>query len=97
MISKLVVFKHVYYTVLGYRAYCTMVIMNKDYVNTIKELSGSNVYIKDKKKVNEIINELVQAGINKLQIVLDFDKTVTKQHVNGVKQYSSFGKAFIPL
>ncbi|KAK9688597.1 Pyrimidine 5prime-nucleotidase (UMPH-1) [Popillia japonica] len=74
-----------------YRAYCTMVIMNKDYVNTIKELSGSNVYIKDKKKVNEIINELVQAGINKLQIVLDFDKTVTKQHVNGVKQYSSFG------
>ncbi|KAI4462765.1 nucleotidase [Holotrichia oblita] len=91
MITKLVVFRHVYYAVLGYRAFCTMVIMNKDYVNTLKELTASNVYIKDKTKVNEIINELAKAGINKLQVILDFDRTVTKQHVNGVRQYSSFG------
>ncbi|KRT82170.1 hypothetical protein AMK59_4271, partial [Oryctes borbonicus] len=88
---KLVVTKNVCRTILGYRTHRTMVIMSRDYVNTIKELSRDNVYMKDKTKVNEIINELVKGGANKLQVVLDFDKTITKQHVNGTKQYSSFG------
>ncbi|GJQ84706.1 hypothetical protein Trydic_g21113 [Trypoxylus dichotomus] len=75
----------------GYRTHRTMVIMSRDYVNTVKELSRDNVYIKDKTKVNEIINELVKGGTNKLQVILDFDRTITKQHVNGARQYSSFG------
>lgn len=90
MIRKLVVPN--LYLILGYRTHRTMVIMNKDYVSTMKELSRSNVYIKDKTKVNEIINDLVKDGTNKLQVILDFDRTITKQHVNGTKQHSSFGK-----
>lgn len=91
MLRKFVV-SNVCCPLLGYRIFGTMVVMNGDYVNTLKELSHSNVYIKDKAKVNDIINELVKGGSNKLQVILDFDRTITKQHVNGAKQYSSFGK-----
>nr|XP_022901555.1 7-methylguanosine phosphate-specific 5'-nucleotidase [Onthophagus taurus] len=72
---------------LGYR---NMVIMTNDYITSIPELNKPHVYIKDKAKVNLIINELVNGGQSKLQVILDFDRTITKQHDDGVPQVSSF-------
>ncbi|XP_076382262.1 cytosolic 5'-nucleotidase IIIB [Megalopta genalis] len=54
-------------------------------------LKLKNVYIKDKKRLLEIINIILKNGSNFLQIVTDFDLTLTKQHVNGEKVLSSFG------
>ncbi|XP_078036296.1 cytosolic 5'-nucleotidase IIIB [Augochlora pura] len=54
-------------------------------------LKLKNVYIKDKKRLLAIINTILKDGTNFLQIVTDFDLTLTKQHVNGKKVLSSFG------
>ncbi|KAJ8975223.1 hypothetical protein NQ317_014527 [Molorchus minor] len=56
----------------------------------IEELNRRNVHIKDIDRVKKIISELISGGVEKLQIVSDFDKTITKQHENGKKHLSSF-------
>lgn len=65
--------------------------MSVDYINQLEELRKPNVHIKNPDKVNKIINQFVQSGFNKLHIVSDFDKTITKQHENGKTPRSSFG------
>nr|XP_023030478.1 7-methylguanosine phosphate-specific 5'-nucleotidase [Leptinotarsa decemlineata] len=62
----------------------------KNYVKQIVELTKSNVYIRDPDKVNETIERLIDGGCDKLQVVSDFDKTITKQHENGKIYASSF-------
>lgn len=64
----------------------------KDYVKELDELNQSHVHIKDPCKVNEIIHSLIKGGCKRLQIVSDFDRTITKQHENGKMHLSSFGK-----
>lgn len=58
----------------------------------IPELNERHVHIKDIDRVNKIIHELITGGPNKLHILSDFDKTITKQHENGKLHLSSFGK-----
>ncbi|XP_043255500.1 7-methylguanosine phosphate-specific 5'-nucleotidase [Colletes gigas] len=54
-------------------------------------LKSKHVYIKDKKRLLRILNTILRDGCKSLQIVTDFDLTLTKQHVNGKKVLSSFG------
>ncbi|XP_068982365.1 7-methylguanosine phosphate-specific 5'-nucleotidase [Bombus flavifrons] len=54
-------------------------------------LKLKHVHIKDKKRLLRTINTMLSDGCNSLQIVTDFDLTLTKQHVNGKKVLSSFG------
>ncbi|CAH2009175.1 unnamed protein product [Acanthoscelides obtectus] len=63
----------------------------KDYAKEIEELTKSHVYMKNPGRVNEIINNIVNGGTTKLQMLFDFDKTITKQHENGKVHLSSFG------
>lgn len=49
------------------------------------------VYIRNKERVEVLISELIAGGPQKLQVISDFDQTMTKQHVNGQRCLSSFG------
>lgn len=77
------------YFIIGYNFFFSKMI--KDYVNEIKELQSSHVYIKSKDVVNKLINDIVNGGPNKLQVVSDFDRTITKQYEDGKEYFSSFG------
>lgn len=58
----------------------------------INELARQNCKIKDIDRVERIINEIVKGGPDKLQIVTDFDFTLTKQVTDdGKPVQSSFG------
>ncbi|KAF5308265.1 hypothetical protein FQR65_LT06258 [Abscondita terminalis] len=57
----------------------------------LKELNSTKVYIKDKENVNKIIQNIISDGKDKLQVISDFDRTLTKQHENGKPHISSFG------
>lgn len=50
--------------------------------------------MKNPHEVKEKINKIISGGKNKLQIIFDFDRTLTKHHENGVLTKSSFGKSF---
>ncbi|KAK9876559.1 hypothetical protein WA026_013935 [Henosepilachna vigintioctopunctata] len=65
--------------------------MVRDLVSDIKLLSRSNLHVKDTKRVNDLLNKIVEGGFKQLQVVSDFDQTITKQHENGKKHLSSFG------
>lgn len=78
------------YFIIGYNFLHTKML--RDYVNEIKELQNGRVYIKNKNVVNQLISELIQGGPNKLQVVSDFDRTITKQYEHGKEYVSSFGK-----
>ncbi|CAK9807919.1 7-methylguanosine phosphate-specific 5'-nucleotidase [Anthophora plagiata] len=54
-------------------------------------LKLKHVFIKDKKRLLRTINTIIKDGCNSLQVVTDFDLTLTKQHVNGKQVLSSFG------
>ncbi|XP_050296387.1 cytosolic 5'-nucleotidase 3 [Anthonomus grandis grandis] len=56
----------------------------------IQALSGKNVYIKNKEALNKTLMNLTEGGLEKLQVLSDFDKTITKHHHNGVPHKSSF-------
>ncbi|XP_042874149.1 cytosolic 5'-nucleotidase 3-like isoform X3 [Penaeus japonicus] len=54
-------------------------------------LHAAHVHIKDKARVEELVSSLASSGFSKLQIIADYDMTITKFHVNGQKAESSFG------
>lgn len=61
-------------------------------ISDIAELSGVKCRIRNPGKVETILNELVRGGTKKLQVISDFDHTITKQgQVNGRNVESSFG------
>lgn len=66
--------------------------MYRDIIKEIPELNSKHVHYKDKDHLNKILNILVEGGAGKLQIVSDFDRTITKHHENGKQHLSSFGK-----
>lgn len=68
--------------------------MSKDYVNEIQVFTRKNVHIKDKVKLNTLLNKIIDGGVDNLQIVFDFDRTLTKQHEDGKEFFSSFGIIF---
>ncbi|KAH0557967.1 7-methylguanosine phosphate-specific 5'-nucleotidase-like [Cotesia glomerata] len=63
-------------------------------LDDISILKKDNVKIRDFDNVINKIKKIRADGPNKLQIVTDFDRTVTKQHVNGRQVLSSFGIFF---
>lgn len=62
----------------------------KNIVQEISVLTKSHVHIKNPEKLNETLHNMAQGGVSKLQVVSDFDRTITKQHINGVPHLSSF-------
>lgn len=57
------------------------------------ELNKCNVYVKDKEDLLNKINQIIAAGHEKLQIVTDFDHTLTRHNMdNGKVVLTSFGK-----
>ncbi|XP_055530429.1 7-methylguanosine phosphate-specific 5'-nucleotidase [Wyeomyia smithii] len=61
-------------------------------LNEVSALNKDHVKIRDPDKVELMLNELVAGGIEKLQVVTDFDYTITKQRLsNGEKILTSFG------
>lgn len=55
-------------------------------------LNNDNCKIKDRQRVERILNEFIDGGHERLQIVSDFDFTITKQRTsNGAPIPSSFG------
>lgn len=70
---------------------CSCKNMSLNYIQTIEELNNPTVRIKNKENVNNIIANIISAGKDKLQVISDFDRTLTKQHENGKLHISSFG------
>lgn len=61
-------------------------------IEDIPALCEPHCKIKDRQKVEKILNSLVGAGVQKLQVVSDFDYTITKQRQeSGKPVLSSFG------
>lgn len=61
-------------------------------LSDIKILSRSNCKIRDPKRVEHMINCIINGGPKELQIVTDFDFTLTKQKTDdGKSVLSSFG------
>ncbi|RXM36114.1 7-methylguanosine phosphate-specific 5'-nucleotidase [Acipenser ruthenus] len=56
----------------------------------LPELAKSNVCIRDRKRVEEIILSLQTGGANKLQIISDFDMTLTRFAHNGKRCPTSY-------
>lgn len=68
-----------------------------NFISTIKELNNPNVHIKDKDRVNGILKSIIEGGTKRLQVVSDFDRTITKQHEDGKTHISSFGTMHISI
>lgn len=49
----------------------------------IPELNQSNVFIKDREKIEAVILQILQAGKDKLQVITDFDHTLSKYSWDG--------------
>ncbi|XP_043266841.1 7-methylguanosine phosphate-specific 5'-nucleotidase isoform X1 [Venturia canescens] len=60
-------------------------------IDSIPSLKGKHVYMKNKDAVLKTIDKIREGGASKLQVVTDFDLTLTKQHVDGKHCLSSFG------
>lgn len=55
-------------------------------------LNNPKCKIKDPSKVEFTLNQLLSGGVNRLQMVADFDFTITKRQLdNGERVLSSFG------
>lgn len=64
-------------------------------LDEIPELCKSNVHVNDKKDLLKKINLLIAGGHKKLQIVTDFDHTLTRHNLdNGDVVQTSFGIFF---
>lgn len=61
-------------------------------INDIDVLCRPNCKIKDPQRVEKLINSIINGGCEQLQVVTDFDYTITKQKIeNGKPILSSFG------
>lgn len=61
-------------------------------INDIPELTQPNIHIKDKEGLLEKINRILKDGHKRLQIVTDFDHTLTRHQMdNGKLVLTSFG------
>ncbi|XP_019618250.1 PREDICTED: cytosolic 5'-nucleotidase 3-like isoform X1 [Branchiostoma belcheri] len=49
----------------------------------MEELQKENVYIKDAERVEKLLCQLIQDGKSKLQIITDFDMTLSRFSING--------------
>ena len=68
--------------------------LSKNYItiNDVPALAQSHCKIKNPKHVENIINDFVNGGHKRIQVVSDFDYTITKQRTeNGEMVLTSFG------
>lgn len=66
-------------------------MVNQIKIADIPVLCTANCKIKDPSRVERLLSEMVAGGHTKLQVVSDFDFTITKQHFgDGTKMVSSF-------
>jgi len=65
--------------------------MEVSYTENLPHFKSTKVHIKDVAYVNRLIDEIIKGGKDMLQVVSDFDRTITKQHENGKIHLSSFG------
>lgn len=64
----------------------------------IPELTRDNVHIRNKEELLKKLNILIRDGHNKLQIVTDFDHTLTRHiKANGSPVLTSFGMVFVRI
>lgn len=62
-------------------------------LNDIPELKKENVHIRDETELLQKLNKMINDGHSKLQIVTDFDHTLTRHTLdNGKTVLTSFGK-----
>lgn len=62
-------------------------------VRDIPEFKKDYVYIRDEQELLEKINKIIKDGHQKVQIVTDFDHTLTRHSMdNGETVLTSFGK-----
>ncbi|CAH0560045.1 unnamed protein product [Brassicogethes aeneus] len=68
--------------------YCT----NKmDLIGKIPQLNKKHVHINNPDKFNKILQQLIEDGPSKLQVLSDFGKTITKQHHKGKPHLNGYG------
>ncbi|EZA50393.1 hypothetical protein DMN91_004444 [Ooceraea biroi] len=90
--GKLVFHRSVIGTFALSRDFTLSVPMKNEYTfDNFPALKLKHVHMKDEVAVLKTINAILQGGRNNLQIVTDFDLTLTKQHIDGKHVLSSFG------
>ncbi|XP_046444083.1 cytosolic 5'-nucleotidase 3-like [Daphnia pulex] len=72
------------------RNICNIKIMD-NLISLIPNLKLSHVHVKDWQNVGDKINKLIAGTHDKLQVIADFDFTLTKFHVDGVRKLSCHG------
>ena len=60
-----------------------MIFLNNLLISKIAELKNSNVRIKNPYYVDMILANLIQGGVERLQVVSDFDRTISLCHFDG--------------
>lgn len=64
-------------------------------IDDVPELNKENIHITNKAKLLEKLNKIIKDGHKRLQIVTDFDHTLTRHNMdNGKTVLTSFGKCF---
>ncbi|XP_066902284.1 7-methylguanosine phosphate-specific 5'-nucleotidase isoform X2 [Halyomorpha halys] len=64
--------------------------MNDDEIVNAARLNGEKIRMKDKELVISKIKTIQEGGCNKVQIITDFDRTISKHHDNGKPTLSSY-------
>lgn len=63
----------------------------KRVIDTVIELQKPCVRMKDPERVEELVCKLIKGGPKKLQVVTDFDHTISRSHLNGKACPSTYG------
>lgn len=61
-----------------------------DYLQKLTPNDTTRMLIRNRDYVNEKIRKIVEGGFIKLQVISDYDKTITKQHINGKNQLNAY-------
>ncbi|KAJ8019985.1 Cytosolic 5'-nucleotidase 3A [Holothuria leucospilota] len=60
-------------------------------IEMMEEFQKSNVHIRDSDRVEELVTQLIKGGKDMLQVVSDFDKTMSRHSYNGKRVPSCHG------
>ncbi|GBL95244.1 Cytosolic 5'-nucleotidase 3A [Araneus ventricosus] len=60
-------------------------------IDTMDVFNKENVHIKNRDHVEEIVSQLIKGSASKLQIISDFDQTLSRIHKNGKQCATTYG------
>lgn len=60
-------------------------------IDTMEILNKKTVHIKNRDRVEEIVSQLIKGSAAKLQVISDFDQTLSRVHKNGEKCTTTYG------